>query len=64
MRIDQEEMRAVFQDKLIKNGVPMDKAHKAADIIVQNSLYGVYSHGVNRFSKIIEYILYKKDTLM
>lgn len=56
MRIDQEEMRAVFQDKLIKNGVPMDKAHKAADIIVQNSLYGVYSHGVNRFSKIIEYI--------
>ena len=57
LRIKPEEMKKVFLEKL--------KAHKATDeaiaeecaaIMVENSINGVYSHGVNRFPRMISYI--------
>ena len=50
------EMQNEFTRILLKYGLPEDKAKKCAAIITDNSIDGVYSHGVNRFPKLIENI--------
>lgn len=52
--IPAEDMQTEFTRILIRYGFPEDKAKKCAAIITANSLDGVYSHGVNRFAKLIE----------
>lgn len=52
--IPSEEMKTEFSRILIQYGFPDDKAKRCADILTDNSLDGVYSHGVNRFSRLIE----------
>jgi 3-dehydro-L-gulonate 2-dehydrogenase len=37
--------------------MPKNKAETCAEIFTANSVDGVYSHGVNRFSRFIEYII-------
>lgn len=56
MNIQFEEMRTVFSSILEKNGCSKEDAEKSAAIFAQSSLDGVYSHGVNRFSRVISYI--------
>lgn len=56
MRISSEKMFEVFKDKLIHYGVNDDTASKSAENLVENSLNGVYSHGVNRFPRVISYL--------
>ena len=56
MRIDAKEMHDVFSDILKKQGVNEESAEAWADIFVENSLVGVYSHGINRFAKIVTYL--------
>ena len=41
---------------LLANGFPADQARVCAEVFATNSLEGVYSHGVNRFPKFIEYV--------
>lgn len=41
---------------LTKNGLKESHAKTCADIFAGNSLDGVYSHGVNRFPKFIQYL--------
>jgi 3-dehydro-L-gulonate 2-dehydrogenase len=45
-----------FEDILIDLGFPQPKATVAGRIFMENSLDGVYSHGVNRFPKFVHYI--------
>ncbi|MGF6906517.1 3-dehydro-L-gulonate 2-dehydrogenase [Fusobacterium sp. PH5-44] len=45
-----------FQEILERRGFDTDRAKKAATIFAKNSLDGVYSHGVNRFPRVISYI--------
>lgn len=54
--VPSNEMKSVFKDILISYGFPEDKAVKCATIITNNSIDGVYSHGVNRFPRLIENI--------
>jgi len=49
------EMKAVFQSVLIKQGFEKEKAEQLAEAFTQNSLDGIYTHGINRFPRFIEY---------
>lgn len=56
MRISLEELTAKFDSILQAHGVVADIAHVAAKNFAQTSLDGVYSHGVNRFPRVIQYL--------
>jgi 3-dehydro-L-gulonate 2-dehydrogenase len=56
MRIASEEMQKMFTDILVRYGFSETEAEESASLFVQNSLDGVYSHGVNRFPRVIEYL--------
>src|SRR4051812_9570683 len=50
------EMQACFVQVLMQLGFTAGRAEQCADIFVQNSLDGVYSHGVNRFPRFVRYV--------
>ncbi len=50
-------MESEFNRILLKYNFTEDKAKKLAEIYTVNSLEGVYTHGVNRFSKFIKYVI-------
>lgn len=56
MRIPFEIMQARFLEILVKEGFSADKARQCAAIFAENSLDGVYTHGLNRFPSFIELI--------
>lgn len=56
MRIQYDEMKTLFRDILLSYGFPDGKAEKTAAIFADNSLDGVYSHGLNRFQRFVGYI--------
>ncbi len=56
MLVKKEDMLQVLQEKLIKYGLCKEIAKVSAENFVENSLYGVLSHGVNRFPKVISYL--------
>ena len=56
VRLKQEEMAAEFFRILIANGFTEEKANACAEVFTTNSIDGIYSHGVNRFPKFIEYV--------
>jgi len=49
-------MVSEFKRVLMKKGFKEDRAEAAATIFAQNSLAGVYSHGLNRFPRVVEYL--------
>lgn len=55
-RIPYETMLNEFKRVLIKKGFNEERALKAATLFAQNSLCGVYSHGLNRFPRVVEYL--------
>ncbi|WP_299583412.1 3-dehydro-L-gulonate 2-dehydrogenase [uncultured Sunxiuqinia sp.] len=54
-RIAFETMQARFLEVLLNLGFPEQKAANCASIFANNSLDGIYSHGVNRFPRFVEY---------
>jgi 3-dehydro-L-gulonate 2-dehydrogenase len=56
MRVSFNEMKNELKRVLVKKGVNEETAEKVADIHTQNSCDGVYSHGLNRFPRVIEYL--------
>lgn len=56
VKIKPAEMEAEFFRILIANGLSEDNAKTCAEVFTTNSMEGVYSHGVNRFPKFIDYI--------
>ncbi len=56
MRITYNDLSAEFQKVLESRGFSEKHAQAAATVFAQNSLDGVYSHGVNRFPRVIEYL--------
>jgi 3-dehydro-L-gulonate 2-dehydrogenase len=64
MLVDYQDLLVLFKKILEKEGFSSEKATKCAIIFANNSLDGVYSHGVNRFPVFVEYIregLVKQD---
>ena len=55
-RVAYEEMVAQFTRVLEKHGFTPEDAKDAAVIFAQNSLSGVYSHGLNRFPRVVSYL--------
>lgn len=55
-RIAYEEMKRQFARVLESRGFCPQDAQSAAEIFAKNSLAGVYSHGLNRFPRVIEYL--------
>lgn len=49
-------MKKEFVRILLKKGFEKERAETAAEIFADTSLDGVYSHGYQRFSRVIEYI--------
>lgn len=56
MRVPYETMVNEFHRVLVKKGFSEERAKAAAEIFAQNSLAGVYSHGLNRFPRVVEYL--------
>jgi len=53
--VSEKEMHQRFNSILVKAGFAEDKAEQLATAFTQNSLDGIYTHGVNRFPRFIEY---------
>ena len=62
MRVPYETMVDEFNRVLVKKGFTPERAKAAAEIFAQNSLAGVYSHGLNRFPRVVEYLEREKLT--
>lgn len=56
LRLPYSEIRSTLEKILLANGFPPAQAQTCAEVFATNSLEGVYSHGVNRFPKFIEYV--------
>ena len=55
-RIPFDELKAEFKRVLIKKGCDAATADISAQLIAETSCDGVYSHGVNRFARLVDYI--------
>lgn len=56
MYISYEDLCSKFESILLERGVDPVIARAAAENFTQSSLDGVYSHGVNRFPRVISYL--------
>ncbi len=56
MRISYEELLNKFQTILASRGFTEENARAAATVFAGNSLDGVYSHGINRFPRVVSYL--------
>jgi 3-dehydro-L-gulonate 2-dehydrogenase len=56
IRIPFEEMKSEFKRILLKYNFTEEKAEKCAEVFAINSLEGVYSHGVYRFPRFVDYL--------
>jgi len=56
IKISPEEIQSEFYKILLKYGFKKRKALQCSEIFTQNSVDGVYTHGVNRFPKFVQYI--------
>jgi 3-dehydro-L-gulonate 2-dehydrogenase len=56
INISSEKMLSEFNRILISRGFTEDKALQCAEIFTNNSIDGVYSHGVNRFANFVKMV--------
>ena len=55
-RISFNEMKATIKSAFLNAGMPEDKADKCAQIHTESSRDGVYSHGLNRVERFVDYL--------
>ncbi len=55
-RIPFDDLKAEFKRVLTKKGCEGEIAELSARLMAETSLDGVYSHGVNRFARVVDYI--------
>ncbi|MBK6281929.1 MAG: 3-dehydro-L-gulonate 2-dehydrogenase [Draconibacterium sp.] len=56
-RITFEEMKATIKSAFLNAGMPDEKADICAQIHTESSRDGVYSHGLNRVERFVDYVL-------
>ncbi|MEP7109735.1 MAG: 3-dehydro-L-gulonate 2-dehydrogenase [Ferruginibacter sp.] len=54
--VSSHQMHEQFETILFKEGFAKDRADKCAAIFTANSVDGIYTHGVNRFPRFVQYI--------
>ncbi|MEI6945844.1 3-dehydro-L-gulonate 2-dehydrogenase [Paraflavisolibacter sp. H34] len=55
-KIPAPQLQALFTAILLRHGMTEERAARCAEIFTANSLDGVYTHGVNRFPRFVQYI--------
>lgn len=50
------EMQQIFESVLLKYGFEKERALQCAAIFTNNSVDGIYTHGVNRFPRFVQYV--------
>src|SRR5215831_3946669 len=64
LNVPAEEMQSIFNEILLREGFTKEKSAKCAAVFTNNSVDGIYTHGVNRFPRFVQYIqqgLVQKD---
>ena len=56
IRVSYEELFNEFKRVLVSRGFEEKMAADAATVFAQNSLDGIYSHGINRFPRVVSYL--------
>ncbi len=56
MRLKFEEVQNTLYQVLLTRNCPQDHAHKVSYEMARNSLEGTYTHGINRFARLIRNI--------
>ena len=56
MLIKYDDLLKVFEEILLSRGFSKENANSAASVFANNSLDGIYSHGVNRFPRVVSYL--------
>jgi len=59
IRVNYQDMERTFHDILLTYSFSEDKAAMCARIFADNSLDGVYTHGVNRFARFVQMVAEK-----
>lgn len=59
IRVSHAEMKSIFKKVLLKYSFSESKADLCARIFADNSLDGVYTHGVNRFARFVQMVIEK-----
>jgi 3-dehydro-L-gulonate 2-dehydrogenase len=54
--ISAEKMQETLKKILLKHHFPKKRAEECAMIFTQNSVDGIYTHGINRFPRFVQYI--------
>ena len=54
--VSPKKMQSTFKTILLNLGFPKKRAIECAAIFTQNSIDGIYTHGVNRFPRFVSYI--------
>ncbi|MEJ7589515.1 MAG: 3-dehydro-L-gulonate 2-dehydrogenase [Ferruginibacter sp.] len=54
--VSSQQMQECFSSVLIKAGFANDRANECATIFTANSIDGIYTHGINRFPRFVQYI--------
>ena len=55
MKVTFEQLKAAFNRVLISRGVDSETADACAEMFARTTESGVYSHGVNRFPRFIQW---------
>lgn len=56
VRVGHAEMENIFFDILMRHGFSGSRARTCAQVFTENSIDGVYTHGVNRFPRFVQYV--------
>lgn len=56
IRVSYSEMKSAFKRILLQNNFTEEKAERCAEIFTTNSVEGIYSHGIYRFPRFVDYI--------
>jgi 3-dehydro-L-gulonate 2-dehydrogenase len=56
IKVPPQEMQNLFHEILLKHGCSPERALQCAELFTNNSIDGVYTHGVNRFPRFVEYV--------
>lgn len=56
LNISATKMQKTLKNILLKHNFPKKKAEECAAIFTQNSVDGIYTHGINRFPRFMDYI--------
>lgn len=57
IHVSANEMQETIKKILLKNNFPKKRAEECAKVFTQNSIDGIYTHGVNRFPRFVDYVV-------